>query len=842
MNQDDLVKQLMAIFLDELEEHVQSMNRDLLTLERDLGQDNRELLHRLFRTAHSLKGAARSVDIDLLATACHRLEEILDRVRNREMSLTPALFALMFESVDAIQEAGKRLRAGRDLADAPLVQIVARLDVEPEHWARVTEESSGPAAAPDSVPGPAEPAPDAGASAQARPVSSPEPGTQAAATVAPELPPAADAPLPGHTGSRPAAEAGAGADSDEGPTAAPAASPPGGAAGDEAEAPRGGAAAGKGAEASNKTAEAATVRVPAEKLDTLLTRSGELMQATRAAEDLSDTIDTVRRTIRELQREWMRLDRMVYRKEREQRALYESKSGKAATTFLEELSRIISGSSTTLNRIGRRIENVMLASMQNSRTLGQAVRGVDDEVHRLRLLPFAVACSGLDRTVRDLATELGKNVRFVITGAQVEIDRSVLEGLRSPLLHLVRNAVDHGVEPPDQRAARGKPPVAEIRVECVLRGAQVEVSVSDDGRGIDLEAIRRHARRRGIPEPADERALTQLIFRPGFTTSSIITEISGRGVGLDVVKEHVQLLHGTVRLATSWGRGASFVMTVPLTLTTIRVVLVRVAGQLYAVPATTVRALVRPLLRDVQLVEGRQTILFDGNRIPLVPLVAALGGASAPAPGPSAEIDHLSALVVVSDGYTVALEVDEMVAEQDIVVKHLGRRLRRVPHVAGATLLATGEIGMVLNTAEVVQSAMRTRVRGPVQETDTRDRRLRVLVADDTMTTRMLEKSILEAAGYEVTVAADGVQAWELLQAQGADLVLTDAEMPRMDGFEFTKAIRQSPRFRDIPVVLLTGLRSERDKARGVEAGADAYLVKGVFDQNQLLEVIKQLI
>jgi two-component system chemotaxis sensor kinase CheA len=500
-----------------------------------------------------------------------------------------------------------------------------------------------------------------------------------------------------------------------------------------------------------------------------------------------------------------------------------------------------------LGRLEQDLERLTAALDQDGRRLAyldQVARQLDSEVRRVRMLPFAEACQGLERAVRDLAQAGGKQVDLVVEGGRVELDRSVLEGLKDPLNHLVRNAVDHGIEPSERRRAAGKPPVGRVTVAAELRGSQVEVVVADDGAGLDLDALRAVARKRGLPEPPEGSDMTHLIFLPGLSTAPIITDVSGRGVGLDVVKQRVEQLHGTIELASEPGRGTRFTLAVPLTLTTIRALLVVAGGQALAFPTTNVRKLILVGPDDVHRAGGREVLVTEGAPLPIAALAEALGLA-VPKPAGAAASGRRPALIAAAGERRMAFVVDELLTEQEVVVKALGARIRRVRNFSGGTILPSGRVALVLNVAQLVRTAL-GRAPGatlaPAAPAAAPLAAKRLLVVDDSITTRTLEKSLLEAAGYQVATAVDGADAWRFLQEQGADLVLSDVEMPRMDGLELTEAIRASPRFTDLPVVLLTARASEHDKARGVEVGADAYLVKDEFDQRALLETVAQLL
>jgi two-component system, chemotaxis family, sensor kinase CheA len=456
------------------------------------------------------------------------------------------------------------------------------------------------------------------------------------------------------------------------------------------------------------------------------------------------------------------------------------------------------------------------------------------------MVPFGDACLGLDRTARDVARGAGKDVELVVAGADVLLDRAVAEALRGPLVHLVRNAADHGLEAPAERAAAGKPERGQVTISAVLRGGEVEVTVADDGRGLDLGAIGARARAEGLPEDADPRTLARLVFLPGFTTAGEVTDVSGRGVGLDEVRAGVEALQGSVDVETTPGRGTRFVLLVPLTLVALRALLVRAGGETLAIPATHVRRVLAVHPEDVRAIGGRDTITLDGTAVPVAVLAEVIG---LPTPPPTARAASVPVLVVAAAGRLVALAVEALLVEREVQIRSLGARVRRAPHVAGAAILPDGEVSLILHVPAVIATALgRAGATALHRALEAPRRRHRVLLVDDSPTTRTLERSILEGAGYLVATAADGEEAWGILEREGADALVADVEMPRLDGFALTAAVRGSPRHAGLPVVLVTARDADADRARGLAAGASAYLVKSTFDQRSLLETLQQLL
>jgi two-component system chemotaxis sensor kinase CheA len=758
MDKDKLIKRLMATFLEELHEHVGALNRDLLALEKETDAGRRaELLQTLFRSAHSLKGAARSVNVGPIESACHQLEDILTAARDGTLALGPDQFSLLFATADAIEEAGMRLREQQDLSGAPLLAILGRLDA--------------------AVGGPAVPRAAGLPRQESVPADSP-PEAAAARTSAVHPPPPTDA---------------------------------------------------------------GSVRVAADKLDAFLARDGELLVARRRVQSRVEDVKALCEFVRRWMDDWRRVEKPLGK--------WLGSNGLEVSTadhgpngrLPRRVAAIVGRAGDQLRQLEKDLERLSAHMASDSRQLKQAADALDDELRRVRMLPFADACQGLDRMVRDLAHSAGKDMELVVEGGTVELDRSVLEGLKDPLRHLVRNAVDHGAELPDERRKAGKPPQARVTVTAVFRGAHVEVGVADDGRGIDLDALRQQLHRRRLPEPADERELAHSIFLPGLSTSRLITDVSGRGVGLDVVKSRVEALHGTVDLSYAPGRGTRFALAVPLTLTTLRALLVEAGGRPFALAGTNVQKLVRIGPDDLSRVAGREVLRLGEAPLPVAGLAEVLGLRT---PTPANAAARRPAVIVAAGDKRMAFVVENFLAEQEIVIKNLGVRLRRVPLISGATIRPEGRIALVLNAANLIRAALG---RGPAASAaapvgPAAPPKRRILVADDSVTTRTLEKSILEAAGYEVIGASDGAAAWQVLHERGADLLVSDVEMPRMDGFALTEAVRASPRFRELPIVLVTARGTERDKARGAEVGADAYLLKSAFDQKNLLETIAQLL
>jgi two-component system chemotaxis sensor kinase CheA len=475
------------------------------------------------------------------------------------------------------------------------------------------------------------------------------------------------------------------------------------------------------------------------------------------------------------------------------------------------------------------------------RDLTRILNQLQDVTMRTRMVPVGALSPSLRRAVREVARTLGKEVKWEVRGEDSEIDRGVLDKLVDPLLHLVRNAVVHGVETPAERVAAGKPAQAVIRLHAGQLGSEMVIAITDDGAGIDVAEVRAAAERRGIDVSGlDEAASLHLIFRAGVSTAEVLTEESGRGVGLDVVIEALAHVRGRVELSTELGRGSEFRIIVPITLTIVPCLIVTASGQSFAVPMTAVTRVLKPQLETLPA-GGRSHTLIDGRGTPVTDLARVLGlpGGS---PGPS--------VVLGTTGATHAFLVESLVGQRDVVVRGLGGLIPRMDCVAGGSVEPDGSILFVLDVPALIQLARASLpaagAPAPAAATALRPagavHRASLLVVDDALTLRELQRAILERAGYEVRTANDGLEALALLTQQRADLVLTDVEMPNLDGFGLTARIREEPKLANIPVLMITSRSSEEDRRRGLEAGADGYIVKSEFDEGRLLSAVSRLL
>lgn len=488
------------------------------------------------------------------------------------------------------------------------------------------------------------------------------------------------------------------------------------------------------------------------------------------------------------------------------------------------------------------LRSIGTSALREQRQLGAAIDALLADVKKTLLLPLGTLRPFLLATVRELARSQQKDVELRIVGDEVEMDRRLLEDLREPLVHLLRNAVGHGMETPQERVAAGKPPRGLVELAVAARnGGRVEITLRDDGAGIDTQRLARAARELQLPVPehAEAADLLPLVFGAGVSTAPQLTAVSGRGIGLAIVRETVERLGGTIAVASRPGHGTTFTVVLTTSLATYRAIEVRAAGRSFLLPTARVERCLRVAPSQLRALGGRQVMALDGEDLPLASLVALLR-----LPAAATEQARIPCLLLAAGERRIALAVDEIRGEQEVLGKPVEGGLVASPVVAGAAVLPGGAAAPILNVSELVRIATGEggRQLAPQAPVATRAPGRSVLLAEDSITSRTLLKNILELAGHRVVVAVDGAEALARLREASFDLVVSDVEMPRMDGIALTRAIRADPALAGLPVVLVTSLASPQDRERGAEAGASAYIVKSSFDQGNLLDAIAGLV
>lgn len=573
------------------------------------------------------------------------------------------------------------------------------------------------------------------------------------------------------------------------------------------------------------------VRITADAMNRLLGLAGESLMEARRLRPFADQLMRLKRQHNDLAKAFEHL----------RDAIEVDRVDDIARQALAEVhERLVQ----TQHALGDRLTEVV-AMDQRATDLANRLYG---ETLTSRMRPFEDGVRHYTRTVRDLGRTLGKTVRLEIVGGSVGIDRDILDQLDAPLGHLLRNAVDHGMEASETRIAAGKPEQGLIRLEARHNAGLLQIIVSDDGGGIDLDRVRRAIVGRGLT-PEDTAAqlsdaeLLEFLFLPGFTMKETVSDISGRGVGLDAVQSMVKQVRGQVSVTSTLGAGSQFTLQLPLTLSVLRTLLTTVGEELYAFPLVGIARTLK-LPRDaVEVLEGKPHFRFGDQQIGLLGAHEILGTGE-----PPADEAELSVIVIGEAENAYGLIVDRFLGERELVVRPLDPRLGKVKDISAAALVDDGSPVLIIDIDDVIRSAeklaasgrLRTVQRGAARAAPTK--RKRILVVDDSLTVRELERKLLDHHGYEVEVAVDGMDAWNVVRTVGFDLVVTDVDMPRMDGIQLVELIKRDPRLRGLPVLIVSYKDREEDRRRGLDAGADYYLTKSSFHDDTLIQAVVDLI
>jgi two-component system sensor histidine kinase and response regulator WspE len=572
------------------------------------------------------------------------------------------------------------------------------------------------------------------------------------------------------------------------------------------------------------------LRVSAENLNRLLSLAGESLVESRWGRPFAASL--------------LRLKRMQHELSKTLEAVMETSSEHASdaarAAVADAQRRLADIEHFLVQRLGE-------LEMFDRRSINLAHR-LYEEALACRMRPFSDGVEGLPRMVRDLARSLGRRVKFEIVGGATRVDRDILAQLDAPLGHLLRNAVDHGVESPEAREAAGKAPEGLIRVEARHSAGALQIIVSDDGSGVDLDKLReaivaRSLTTREASGALSEGELLEFLFLPGFTMKTTVTDVSGRGVGLDAVQDMVKQVRGTVRVSSQAGHGTRFQLVLPVTLSVVRTLLVEIAGEPYAFPLAYIVRTVKLPKDKIELLEGRQHFDFDGRHIGLVTARQVFGAEAAAASG-----DDLPVIVIGDQHHAYGLVVDRFLGESELVVQPLDAQLGKIKDIAAGALMEDGSPVLIVDADDMIRSMDKLVSGGRLatvprdSQTALKQARKRVLVVDDSLTVREIERKLLGNRGYEVEVAVDGMDGWNAVRTGHFDLVVTDIDMPRMDGIELVGLITRDANLKSVPVMIVSYKDRDEDRQRGLSAGAAYYLTKGSFHDETLLQAVVDLI
>lgn len=720
MNLEELHRRLLETFALEMEEHLQTMADTLAQLgtegDQVTGAKLTELLNLLFRAVHSLKGAARSVDLTDIEEHCHRLESMLATVRTESRSLAPHEIQSLYEGLLWLQE--------RNL-QPDLPSSSDKTALKPDYNAAGTEKT--------------------------------EEQTKSA---------------PGAKGQH-------------------------------------------------------SVRLPAARLDRLLSLLAEIQLVGHSGSQLLQDID-------ELDLIYVQQLHASARRSQQTQAQTTSTASKQQVQG-RRIPAKRRADDLRYQQVKQLIRALRKRTAKYLLELELAIQPLEREIHSSRLQSFRSACEAIQTFVNTDQGAGKSRVRLLLDGQDVELDRALIEGLRPVLMHLVRNALDHGIEPVQQRIHLGKPEDGEVRITAQRVKGHTNITVQDDGHGVDEEKLVATLKDRGFAIPRDRASLLNTLFEPGLSTAAVVSKVSGRGVGLDAVRSAVLAMRGTIAIESVPGKGVTFHIQLPQTLSAYRVLIIEIGQCRYAIDAAQIKLTRR--IKQQEIIESDQGVFIsiDQQHYALGTLEKHLGAGST-----STQAHYV--VILTDNRIERALLVDQVIGLESVVVKDLEAKLGKVEGVSGGAIMGDGSVALLLDPAFFLkQHYVKLDTQdGTDIETD-RARQVTVLVAEDAMTTRMLEVNVLESAGYHVVACVDGQQAWQALRENTVDIVVSDVDMPRLNGFELTRKIRDSAKWSHIPVILLTARASQEDKLAGLHAGANVYMSKSNFDQAELLDAVNRL-
>ena len=765
----DDMKEIMEDFLIEAFELIEQIDHDLVELEAN--PEDLELLNRIFRVAHTVKGSSSFLNFDVLTELTHHMEDVLNKARKGELKITPDIMDVVLESVDMMKGLLESIRDnGSDSA--------AGIDIK-NICVRLTQISEGEAPSAAAEAPAAAPAPE--------PVKEPEP-VAPAEEAAPEV---SDAELSKLSDSEVEAEierllkvrkaedqarrASKGIAPKSPEEIAPAASAaPAPAAKPAPSRERDADKKVPAASSSSAVAQEQTIRVEVKRLDHLMNLIGELVLGKNRLLKIYDDVE-----------------------ER-----YEGEK------FLEELNQVVSSLSLVTT-------DIQLAVMKT------------------RMLPIAKVFNKFPRMIRDLSRDLGKQIDLEISGEETELDKSIVEEIGDPLVHIIRNSCDHGIEDPETRKAMGKPEKGLVQLKAYNEGNHIVVEIVDDGKGLDADMLKSKSIEKGIITEREADAMSEkeafgLIFRPGFSTAAKVTNVSGRGVGMDVVKTNIEKLNGIIDIESEVGKGTVMKLKIPLTLAIIQSLLVGTQEEFYAIPLASVLETVRVPIDDIYTIDGKNVLRLRDEVLSLVRLSDVFGVEKVFDGG-----DHTYVVIIGVAEAKLGIIVDTLVGQEEIVIKSMGDYLQNIPGIAGATIRGDGRVTLIIDVGAMMEMAkdIKVDIRAEIEDSTKAKEKpsdYKVLIVDDSKMDRTIMQKALEPTGVTIIEATNGVEALNVIKSgeHSFDAILIDIEMPRMDGYTLAGEIRKYSKYRNLPLIAVTSRTSKTDRLRGVEVGMTEYITK----------------
>ena len=771
-------EELRLLYKTSSNEHLQKLEADLMILEKN-PQDT-AALEEFLREAHTLKGDSRMLGLDEIEMLVHQLEDCMEGIKAGHNEITAELCDRLYQGIDAINQLSHQAITGESANIDPVAVLASLMDLSGNSPAATEPDFFGDGD--DNFFGDEDDffGSDATPEQFTEDLFADEPSADESSFIVQTI----ASPKPEQSVATPVI---------------------------------------------NQDYQIDTIRVEPQKLDALMTQASELsVTRLRISQQMAEI-----EQISALWSEWVKQDSSIVT-EIEQ-AL--------APELLQPLKQFLSNTEQRVDFLGSLINNLRTRANEDGASLGIISDRLESGINGLRQLPLATVFNIYPRMVRDLARQQGKEIELIIEGGDTKADKRILEEIKDPLLHLIRNAIDHGIETPAERLAQGKATTATLILRGYQMGSSIGIDISDDGRGLDVTNISNTAIRRQVRTEAEIAAMSEseiqsLIFASGFSTRTEITELSGRGVGLDVVRANVERLKGAIQVTSVPGNGCKFQVRLNTSLATTKVLIVEIERTLYALPLEFIQTMITLSPQDIYELEGKPTITFEEQPLSIKRLSSLL---QLPTPQDKRPKNYLSCIVLQVGSDLFGVIVDDLVDQQDIVLKPQSKLLKRIPNITGATILGSGEVCMILNPVDLLHS-LRKGSWNAVPSATSLATKNRLLLVEDSIIILTQMHRLLKGAGYEITVAENGLLGLQQVQAQEFDIVLSDVEMPQMTGLEMTAKIRQNSKYDRLPIVLITTLASREDKRRGMAAGANAYLTKGDFNQQLLLKTLAQLI
>ncbi len=786
-NNEEFIKRIQATFRVEAEENIRNMTSNLLDLEKKISDSRRmDLIEKTFREVHSLKGSSRAVDMKSIESVCQPLESVFAVLKSQNINLNISVLNVLHRSVDLL----------RDLLHAQSEDEIKEHKnsiVLIKKWLRKTEAGENVETEIEKSNG-IESKHEESVKVEETNTESKEGVEKVRKTV-----------------TMPEMQFMSGAETEK-----------------------------------RHNIISDNIRVSTAKLDELLFQAEEMLSLKLSSQQRMNDIDVISDKIRI----WEKEINIVYPVIRKLKANFEINDADHELTINEKRIRRVTGflewAESHIKTIEGDVLNHRKNLLKNSFSTGAKIDTLLEDIKKILAVPFSVLLDSFPKVVRDLSQDFGKEINLKIAGDDMLIDRRILEEMKQPLHHILRNCIDYGIEKPKLRLTRNKELAGNITINIDRQdNNMVEIIIADDGNGIDLEKLREiyienESLTKDEIKNIDKKELTNYIFKSGVSTNEFVTDISGRGLGLAIVREKIEQLGGYITVETTKSIGTSFKIVLPLSMISFRGVLIRLGNEKYIVPTNKIERIIRFPVSDIEAVENRETIKINKLVIPLVNLAGILGVSSS-----GVNSEFVTTLVLGSDDKQVGFAIDDVIEEQEFLFKKFNKHLERVRNISGATILGCGTVVPILNASDLLKSAAKDNRSSPkIIETGNVEEKEnnRVLVVEDSITSRMLLKNILETAGYSVSTAIDGVDGYTKLKEGDFNALVSDVDMPRMNGFNLTEKVRADKDLNELPVVLVTSLSKREDRERGIEVGANAYLIKSKFEQNNLLDVLTKLI